>query len=108
MSTAVVVPNEVVDPPEVVREKAGVERTAELLVEYKKKVRSVNKRFEVATELHRQVKRFRPVIVAAESLARYASGLVENARLPQIDKIELQLRNAELEAELIEAKRFTG
>ena len=54
------------------------------------------------------MKRYRPVIVAAEQLARYASGLIENARLPQLDKIELQLRNAELEAELIEAKHLIG
>jgi len=34
---------------------------------------------------------------AVRKLAQYASGLIESARIPQLDKIELQLRLAELE-----------
>lgn len=133
MSTAVVPPNEAVDPPEVVREMAEVDRTVSLQIEYRKKVRRLaarygvlkqekrqleeskeqtievlNKRRRLMTDEDRIKKKYRPVVVAAENLARYASGLIENARLPQIDKIELQLRNAELEAELIEARHLIG
>lgn len=126
------VPADSVDPPEVVREKAGVDRTTTLIAGCIKKVRAFNKRMRttkqelarlqpkslfqevkaerdnLSADRTRQVARFRPVIVAAEELARYTSGLIENARLPQIDKIELQLRNAELEAELIEARHLMG
>lgn len=126
MSTAVVPEvTEPVDPPEVVREKAGVERVVRLQAEYLEKLRLL---FKLRPEPNGGVKvvggsvkvlnksvdanwvreRARPLVIAAEQLARYASGLIENARLPQIDKIELQLRNAELEAELIEARHLIG
>jgi hypothetical protein len=132
MSTAVVpeMPTDVtepVDPPEVVREKAGVDRVVKLQVEYRDKVRKLTRRRQrlkseeeqtpygqvhpdtkLGIRISTAVSRSRPVIVAAERLARYASGLIESARIPQIDKIELQLRNAELEAELIEARHLIG
>jgi hypothetical protein len=55
----------------------------------------------------RLAKLSRPLIHAAEDLARFASGIIENANLEQLDRIELMLRNAELEAELIELKQLT-
>ena len=45
-------------------------------------------------------KQFRPLRPAVTKLAQYASGLIESARIPQLDKIELQLRLAELESAL--------
>ena len=118
MSTAVVPAIEAVDPPEVVRDKAGVDRTVSLQIEYRKKLRQLLKRHddllhqtdEVERESRssippqieqvRLIRSYRPMVSAIEALVRYASGLIENARLPQPDKIELQLRNSELEAEL--------
>jgi hypothetical protein len=114
MSTAVLPeqPTEViepVDPPEVVREKAGVDRVVRLQDEYQQKLRLLRVERPNPVADRRWVReRARPLVIAAERLARYASGLIENARLPQIDKIELQLRNAELEAELIEARHLIG
>ncbi|MFY7953245.1 MAG: hypothetical protein ACOVT5_12125 [Armatimonadaceae bacterium] len=123
---------EPVDPPEVVRETAGVDRVVRLQIEYRKKLRGLVKRHTEqnppessgATQPSRAaqvmiswlpkvprprlVKKVRPLLSAAERLARYASGLIESARIPQLDKIELQLRNAELEAELIEARHLIG
>ncbi len=121
---------EPVDSPEVVREKAGVDRVVRLQEEYRKKLRWLLKRYAeqksnqgeststfftsktavLKAKANRSWlnERARPLVSAAENLARYASGLIENARLPQIDKIELQLRNAELEAELIEARHLIG
>ena len=37
---------------------------------------------------------------AVTNLARYASGLIENSRIPEIDKIEIQLRLAEMQSEM--------
>ncbi len=122
MSTGVVQLDEPVDPPEVVREKAGVDRVVRLQAEYQEKLRVLRERRPSPNGVSGGgVKpaagradptwvreRARPLVVAAERLARYASGLIENARIPQIDKIELQLRNAELEAELIEARHLIG
>ena len=130
MSTAVIpgTPHDVtepVDPPEVVREKTGVERVVRLQAEYLEKLRqllsqrpdpkvgvkvvggSVGMR-GTTVDASWVRERARPLVTAAERLARYASGLIESARIPQIDKIELQLRNAELEAELIEARHLIG
>ena len=45
-------------------------------------------------------KQLRPLRPAVTKLAQYASGLIESARIPQLDKIELQLRLAELESAL--------
>ena len=107
---------ETVDPPEIVRETAGVDRVLRLLVVYRRKLeRAIGEysdlpaignqagvanptRSPAHVEPHR--KRFRPLRPAVLKLARYASGLIENARIPQLDKIELQLRLAELEAAL--------
>jgi hypothetical protein len=120
---------EVVDSPEVLREKAGVDRTVQLQIEYRKKLRGLARRhrelsqqsdespissaFSPAAQLQRRrlsddrtklLRRLRLVEAAANELARYASGLIEGSRIPQIDKVELRLRNAELEAELSETR----
>ncbi len=126
MSTTVAAVEESVETPEVVREKAGVDRVVQLQVEYQEKLRLLCEQRPNTGGTENGVsgggvkvsssradpkwvrERARPLVVAAERLARYASGLIENARLPQIDKIELQLRNAELEAELIEARHLIG
>jgi hypothetical protein len=107
---------ETVDPPEVVRETAGVDRVLRLLILYRNKLRRAITDYQALPPINNQGhvpnpirdvalaephrKRFRPLQPAVRKLAQYASGLIENARIPQLDKIELQLRLAELEAAL--------
>jgi len=101
---------EPVDPPEVVRETAGVDRTLGLLLLYRNKLRRatadylalppIKSQSNVPNAIRDHRKRFRPLLPALTKLAQYASGLIENARIPQLDKIELQLRLAELESAL--------
>jgi len=105
---------EPVDPPEVVRETAGVDRVLKLLIVYRNKLNRVIAEYrEVAPTTGgkgnpvmdllqgrphaRPIRNLRPAVT---KLAQYASGLIENARIPQLDKIELQLRLAELESAL--------
>lgn len=103
---------EIVDPPEVVRVTAGVDRVLRLLVLYRNKLRRAVTDYKALPPSQMQAngpnpilseplrKRFRPLQPAVRKLAQYASGLIENARIPLLDKIELQLRLAELEVEL--------
>jgi hypothetical protein len=57
-------------------------------------------------KLNRLNKLSRPLIHAAEDLARFASGMIENSDLEQLDRIEMRLRSAELESVLIELKEL--
>ncbi len=62
---------------------------------------------EPEEKLNRLCKLSRPLVRAAEDLARYASGIIENSNLEQLDRIELRLRSAELESVLIELQELT-
>ena len=66
-----------------------------------------NNRDEHRDKLSRLSNLCRPLIHAAEHLARFASGIIENSNLEQLDRIELKLRSAELEAVLIELQQLT-
>ncbi len=95
-----------VDPPDVVRAKVDVDRVLALLAEYRKELQAGIDEFKSATsmwgsgESKKVVSRLRPLQSAMERLARYASGLIENARIPEIDAIELQLQLAQMEGVL--------
>ncbi len=69
-----------------------VERVSALLSEYK----------DVLLDYITNGKRHLPrkLLFAARELAQYASGLIEDSNLSRLDKLELQLRNAEVEAVL--------
>ena len=115
MNTAFVVDpsSQSTDRSNEVREQAGVERVVRLLRVYRNKLVHLISEYEITPDKpamvtfpskqkknQATVKQFRPLRPAVTRLARYASGLIENTTLSEIDKIELQLRLVEMEAAL--------
>ncbi len=129
MSTAVtadpvVPPTELVSPAEIVRLEAGVDRVVKLLDVYRTKLKRLRTSYNALDETQKptpasqaewkiwqtaqsgkqeianQLRKLKPAVT---NLVRYTSGLIENARIPQIDKIELQLKLAETESALSNA-----
>ena len=70
--------------------------------------REVVMEIKAAKEHRRTQLRLRAIRLfgAMEDLARFASGVIENSPVSQLESIELRVRNAELEALLIEAKQL--
>ena len=104
-----------VAPPEVVRQEVGVDRVLNLLIEYRERLEKVMSEIEVQSipttgsvrvaspsiprhlPAGKEFLRMKPALIR---LAAYSSGLIESARIPQLDKIELSLRLSELDAAL--------
>ncbi len=110
MSSATANPvDEPVDSPDVVRETAGVDRVVKLLEKYRDKLIQEIAKHEELPNNHADRNKLsfqtQPLQTAMEKLARYTSGLIENARIPEIDKIELQLHLAEMEGALAAARQ---
>lgn len=98
-------PTELVEQPQTVRQLAEVDRVLKLLVLYRKKLLRASTRFSPSQNRLPHTRDFLRLRPAVQNLARYASGLIQNVRISQIDKIELQLRLAEMESALDDAVR---